>query len=617
MVATVCFSALAKHVPVSEAEKVAKNLFLEKCGIDRANLQLDKATVINYNSNDVYYIFNVANNGGYIIVSADDVYNPVIAYSPKGNWDIENCPASVEYLMNTYKKKISYAIANNIEPTAKTKSAWHHYAVAEDLFVPKVGERGVEALTEELTWNQEGGGSEGYTGGWDYFVPEGTPTGCVATAMSIIMYYWKYPIQGKGEHSYYHGPTSETLSANFGETTYMWANMQDKDPTYYSALLQYHAGISVNMKYEPEGSGSHSFRVPNALINFFNYDPACTFKMKNQYTESQWVNYLKTDLDAGRPVYYSGVGPDGGHAFICDGYDDSDNFHFNFGWGGLANGYFALDQVDDFDEDFKMVHNIKPKSANYPYLNTIEEVTAEINLDSETNFEVNISWTAPAKTKSLTGYKIYRGDQEIATVDASTTSYVDNALTEGLSDYYAVRPLYSDGEALSKSAFVKGTYTVNFFVLDASTGIPVKNADVTFNGETKSTVYGLVDFSNVKWGHNYNYTISHPDYDNDLIDVVPIVNEDVTLQVKLGEVGVEDKLESKVSVYPNPATDILFIQGDFKGSTEYSILDITGREIKKGILSNKINTINISEFNAGMYFIKINSLSSTIKFTVD
>jgi hypothetical protein len=58
------------------------------------------------------------------------------------------------------------------------------------------------------------------------------------------------------------------------------------------------------------------------------------------------MNLLKTELDAGQPMYYEGTGNGSGHAFVCDGYDNNNFFHFNWGWDGLADGYYNINALN-------------------------------------------------------------------------------------------------------------------------------------------------------------------------------------------------------------------------------------------------------------------------------
>jgi hypothetical protein len=190
---------------------------------------------------------------------------------------------------------------------------------------------------------------------------ERTVTGCVATAMAQVMNYWEYPKKGTGFHSYNHSKYG-TLNANFGSTTYDWANMPNELTSSSStvqknavATLMYHCGVSVDMDYNVSsegGSGAYviSSRSPvthcteYALKTYFGYKTSIQGVQKADYTTTNWKNLLKAELDASRPIVYAGFG-DGGHCFVCDGYDNNDYFHFNWGWGGLYDGYFALNAL--------------------------------------------------------------------------------------------------------------------------------------------------------------------------------------------------------------------------------------------------------------------------------
>jgi hypothetical protein len=156
--------------------------------------------------------------------------------------------------------------------------------------------------------------------------------GCVATAMSMIMYYYRYPVQGIGTHSYYASGYG-TQSVNYGQTYYNWdAMMNEISSTSGQSIpaiaeLQYHAGVSVNMGYGNQSSGAYSIDVPAALISHFGYATSTQYLSRSSYTATVWENMVVEQLDAAKPVYYSGVDPTpvtgGGHAFIVDGYQVS------------------------------------------------------------------------------------------------------------------------------------------------------------------------------------------------------------------------------------------------------------------------------------------------------
>ncbi len=203
--------------------------------------------------------------------------------------------------------------------------------------------------------------------------------GCVATAMAQVMYYWRHPMQGTGSHSYNYSPYGN-LSANFGSTTYNWVGMKnsiDYSNTNPIAELQYHCGVAVEMMYGPNGSGAYSWDVPYAMENYFGYSTDCYYASKGDYNNSVWENMLKDNIDNGWPMYYSGFSSAGGHAFVCNGYQDN-YFHFNFGWGGSSDGFYTLLDVNGFNQGQGAVLDTYP-TGNYPNFATGDHILTQFS----------------------------------------------------------------------------------------------------------------------------------------------------------------------------------------------------------------------------------------------
>jgi len=191
---------------------------------------------------------------------------------------------------------------------------------------------------------------------------ERTVTGCVATAMAQVMKFWNYPATGTGFHSYNHSAYG-TLSANFGSTTYSWTEMPNQLTSSSTtaqknavATLMYNCGVSVDMDYGVSSTGGSSAYVissasvgtyctEHALKTYFGYKSTLQGIKKASYSNANWITLLKNELNASRPIVYAGFG-DGGHCFVCDGYDNNDYFHFNWGWAGQNDGYFALSALN-------------------------------------------------------------------------------------------------------------------------------------------------------------------------------------------------------------------------------------------------------------------------------
>jgi hypothetical protein len=364
----------AKQVSLYEAEIVAKNFIYITSnkydnGISYNEIKLTSPYAYEVNGNPVFYAFQM--NPGFIIISADDAYVPVIGYSFEGKFIFEEAPSTYKGFILNYADQIIFARENNVEPTAEFISQWNELRNEQIQDMAITRDRDVEPLVDCL-WDQ---GSP-----YNIYCPEDPAgpgghvwVGCVATAMAQIMYYWRYPETGTGEHCYTPGnPSYGQQCANFGETEYNWEGMTNSIDILLpqpNAELQYHCAVSVNMNFSPEGSGAYSATVPNSLYMYFRYLGA-QYKVKNNYTPSGWIAILKGDINDGAPVYYSGTSPsEGGHAFVCDGYQ-GDNFHFNFGWSGSGNGYYSLSDVGGFYVNQACIHNFIPSDNEYPYHNT-------------------------------------------------------------------------------------------------------------------------------------------------------------------------------------------------------------------------------------------------------
>ena len=297
-----------------------------------------------------FYVFNTSD--GFVIVAADDCETPIIGYSHEGCFDPNNVPVQMEYYLKEFVSRIQYGIENHIEADELTAKQWE---LVKSTGRP-TNRKDAKAVEPLLTskWHQ------GCL--YNSLCPEmqgpcnHAEAGCVAVAMAQIMHYWGYPETGWGSHSYTNAGV--TFSADFGSTTYDWEHMPDSLTENSSATeieavatLLYHCGVSVDMKYTNNGSMANSTDVPDALIRYFSYSKRLHQEKRSDYSHEEWLLMLKNCLDLHQPVHYTGYGAQGGHAFVCDGYDDNDLLHFNWGWG-VANGYFALGNLNPLGYEF-------------------------------------------------------------------------------------------------------------------------------------------------------------------------------------------------------------------------------------------------------------------------
>ncbi|MGE5383224.1 MAG: C10 family peptidase [Omnitrophica WOR_2 bacterium] len=317
-------------------------------------------------SETMAYIVNFV-NGGFVIIAADDASRPVLGYSYEGEFSITNIPPEIDEWMQFYYNQIKDLRKNNTEATPEINQEWSNL-----LNGTSYGERDLREVAplESTTWDQGARYNElcpadaGGPGGHVY-------SGCVATAMSQILNYWRYPLQGTGTHGY----TSDYgyLEVNYGASRYNYNEMNagiNSESNHEMAEIQYHCGVAVNMMYSPTGSGAYSQDAVAALQNYFGYSQDLALEQKEDYSDEAWQNLIMSNLDNGWPLYYHGFGS-GGHAFNLDGYQGTDYFHFNWGWSGSFNGYFYLTNLNPGGSDFSWgqgaIVNFHPAEGSYPY----------------------------------------------------------------------------------------------------------------------------------------------------------------------------------------------------------------------------------------------------------
>ncbi len=350
---------LSEEVSVVTAEEVAKNFLHLRLQIKFDTLFLVKTET--RNNQALCYFFNFPDDQGYIVVAAEDHVHPILAYNRSHSFypDDEFPPQYISW-MNNYYDQIEYVKQNNLPPDSAIESEWQ---ACQDNSLP-LGDMILTGVLPLLstTWKQGCYYNELCPEDFTLYCGH-CLVGCVATAMAQIMKYHNWPDQGTGVYSYNH-PDYGILSADFGATTYNWSGMPNSisSSNLDVATISYHCGISVGMDYGPSSSGASM--SANAFKNYFKYESVCDHKYKTPYSQTDWENMLKADLDNGRPVQYSGYGSYGGHAFVCDGYDGTNFFHFNFGWGGYGDGYFYLSNINpngiDLNNMQAAIFNITP-----------------------------------------------------------------------------------------------------------------------------------------------------------------------------------------------------------------------------------------------------------------
>ena len=283
------------------------------------------------------YVFN--GQEGFVLVSANDDTRAVLGYSDNGQFDATDIPENMQFWLQMYADELARYNANKQpgKPALKRAAVQTSYPT----ITPILG-------------NVEWGQGEPYNNLCPTVNGERCVTGCVATAISQIMYVHKHPTKGTGSHSYTSATHQLTSSANFSATTYDWSNML---PYYYNnynttqanavATLMHHVGIVAEMDYDPEGSGANSAYTLSQMATYFGYDAGIRTLPKDYMREEEVMTAIISDLEQGHPVFVSGrTKNDEGHAFVCDGMQSDGYLHINWGWYGVSNGYFALSALN-------------------------------------------------------------------------------------------------------------------------------------------------------------------------------------------------------------------------------------------------------------------------------
>ena len=467
----VAMPMMAERVTPETARKVATT-FLNNNGAKATQLtDLSKSAGF-----PNLYIFTA--DEGFVVMAADDCVRPILGYSLTDKFTVDDMPENLRWWLQGYNDEIQYTIDNQIEKPSDISKEWQKLSNGKN----DIGEVTViVAPLIQSNWHQDAP--------FNNLCPTNCVTGCVATAMAQVMRYHSYPEHGIGSHDYILNSTSGTLSADFGSTHYDWSNMKldysqgyNNDEALAVASLMYHCGVSVEMKYGPS-SGSNIRRSSNSLSMYFNYNTTYFEKKDFNDNDSTWISMLKEDIDNRKPVLYGGNGSSGGHAFVCDGYDSQNYFHFNWGWGSIGEAYYSING-HSFPNGQCAVFNITPLlcSASAPTC---------LICTQQNGYNITLSWET---TDGSISYNIYRNNNLIANTCEST--YTDSLATFGDNIYYIRSVDATDNLSLSSNTINVQVAYQEPIVKDLTLGY--SNTDVSLSWTTPwwypQTTSGIISY---------------------------------------------------------------------------------------------------------------------------
>lgn len=625
-----------------------------------------------------WYVFST-DNKGYMIISAEQSAYPVLAYSYDSPFlnDPSSFPPSFAFWMEQRTLETEEIRQINQSPDETTSELWDQLLSGE-FTGSHLKSKSIEPLLKSA-WNQDCRYNE--------LCPEDPAgpcgrvyAGCVATAMSQIMYYWRFPQTGTGVTSYNASPYG-TQYVNFGTSNYIWDEMKGSINTSHPELakLLYHAGVAVKMNYSPSGSGASSTDVPSALKYRFRFFSA-NYRSKNSYTTTNWNNLLISNLDNKYPIYYSGSGSSGGHAFNIDGYQGTDHFHFDWGWSGAYNGYYYLSNLNPGSNTFNSwqaaVVDIYPPAASYPQncsgLKTLTAVSGSFEDGSgpiaSYQANSNCSWlikpSIPVDWIRLNfKYLDTENVNDVITIyDGETTSA--NVLGT-FSGSTLPSQIQGSGQAMLITFTSNSTTQNNGFLAEYTASPSTFCSGITYITDYTGTIndgsgpdYLYNNSANCRWIIEPNYAasihITFTEFDTepvyDKVRISDLENSVLLYEFSGSEIpapieinaskvlihfitnssvqssgwtliystvtDIEEKTGNIVSVYPNPVSDIVYIElPETNSGGTITVFDIRGRTCFSTIFDNNDPSVqlDVSALPSGLYVLQIKSGDNTFQ----
>jgi hypothetical protein len=357
-----------------------------------------------------YYIFNAKDNKGFVIVSGDERTEQILGYSDTGSFDIDNVPDGLRLLLKQYTL--------DIKSLGKVNSSLSKSSIRKKAAATATKTNITPMVT--CQWNQ----SSPYYNQCPNYNGYRCITGCVATAMAQVMYYWGkkgYNISATAMPAY--TTTTDKISVSaLPAATFDWTSMQD-DYRYTSstsaskaavAKLMRYAGQAVLMDYDPDGSNAWGIDMGTGFRDYLSFDKQIRVVYRQDYTEAEWEDLIYSELAAGRPVdtggSYWGNTDWYGHEYVCDGYQ-SGKFHINWGWGGSNNGYFKLSALDangssrpGYNVFQDLVIGIQPQVEGHTEIQENTRLTiSDMFFSGSNTFTRNNRWS------DFTGISIFNG----------------------------------------------------------------------------------------------------------------------------------------------------------------------------------------------------------------
>lgn len=665
---------IASPVPVKTAQQVAASYYSQNSLSPATDVTLAYTETDN-SGNTLYYVFNINGSDGFVIVSADDALHPIIGYSNEGRaYVLPEKGTNMDYRMQKRKTEISTNVVRKLKATPVIADEWTSYINnTEPKYLKEtkqvMGSKPFPSSTNYLmksTYDQ----SNPYSSGAPYFYnslcPGHSVTGCVATAMAQIMRYWQYPAHGTGSSSYCDCTSKGdavqygTLTANYATTNYHYNNMP-LNPTSITDVdtLTYDAGISVAMNYSPSESSSYVLTsdaggnpcAQTSYVNYFGYSSTILDGLnESNFSDTvAWQDTLETELNHSRCIQYAGqTTSKGGHTWICDGFNATNFFHMNWGWGGDDDGWYSINNLNaggyDFNSGFEALVGIMPPGGLQPPANPTCDTVNNIPKGATTTYYY-------ISTHPKTYYAGTYGDtvQQIA-------EYFNAAPPTG----YAISQVNIDF-ARASSTNASRTVTINIWDNTGKGGSPgaILATQSLLVSDIQPFLPMLINFPNqvavtTPYYVGVDYTTMASNFSTDTLAMVSdeigkskatawqydvaakyslngwyadsVVwsgikfSQDISVTMCSTTIPLEAysyDLNEGVKLYPNPTSGIVNAAVSLDEATDvqvevYNSLGQLVQQAHWNDVSDAIHTINLSAQANGMYFIKLTTDKTTI-----
>ena len=343
LLSVLALTASAENISVEVAKKIAVEFFKNnrpQLSVRNLKMVYDGETPASRaNGEDpALYVFDNPQGKGFVIVSGDDLAQPILGYSYENEFPTENLPPQVEGWLESLKKQINDGRKYGVISTPSSRS------------ISRAGTPVVKLETAQ--WNQ----GTPYNTYCPKINGESTPTGCTITATAIVMKYHGWPQKGVGTIPGYTTETEEIdMPAIELGHEYQWDNMPLSYSNHYTtgqadqvARLMADLGTMYETDYTLHVTNTDITKIVNNLITYMDYDKSASYRFRSGYMNADWHNLMKSELEQGRPILYNGCANEqgqGGHTFVLDGYATDGFYSVNWGWGGYCNGYFLLEAL--------------------------------------------------------------------------------------------------------------------------------------------------------------------------------------------------------------------------------------------------------------------------------